>query len=258
LLGAASQTIEPGSFVRSDGWDGYNILASHGYEHSSVLHKDAETGDATPLAHRVAALLKRCGLERIREPLARASGLLPRRIHFPLQSQNFQIARQAVLPLDRASSTNRTRARQILQTQHVVVAGANCIAPFENCLEGFAPLSLAVSTVVRASASACAAHMMMWTASPHRHHSAKAWSPERHKEGDVHEEVYQNRRRSGQELFSVHALESENGRAVTRKLKRSKMHEFFSQIEPCLIGLEACGSAHYWARELKTMDTKCC
>jgi len=26
---------------------------------------------------------------------------------------------------------------------------------------------------------------------------------------------------------------SENGRAVTRKLKRSKMHEFFSQIEPC-------------------------
>ena len=35
--------------------------------------------------------------------------------------------------------------------------------------------------------------------------------------------------------FQVHALESENGRAVTRKLKRSKMHEFFSQIEPCLI-----------------------
>ena len=41
--------------------------------------------------------------------------------------------------------------------------------------------------------------------------------------------------------------------AVTRKLKRSKMHEFFSQIEPCLIGMEACGSAHYWARELKAM-----
>jgi len=36
-------------------------------------------------------------------------------------------------------------------------------------------------------------------------------------------------------------------------LKRSKMHEFFAQIEPCLIGMEACGSAHCWARELKTM-----
>ena len=40
---------------------------------------------------------------------------------------------------------------------------------------------------------------------------------------------------------------------MTRKLKRSKMHEFFAQIEPCLIGMEACGSAHYWARELKAM-----
>jgi transposase len=31
------------------------------------------------------------------------------------------------------------------------------------------------------------------------------------------------------------------------------MHEFFSQIEPSHIGMEACGSAHYWARELKAM-----
>jgi len=53
--------------------------------------------------------------------------------------------------------------------------------------------------------------------------------------------------------FQVHALAHEGGSAVTRKLKRSKMHEFFAQIEPCLIGMEACGSAHYWARELKTM-----
>ena len=53
--------------------------------------------------------------------------------------------------------------------------------------------------------------------------------------------------------FQVHALESENGPAVTRKLKRSKMHEFFLKIEPCLIGMEACGSAHHWARELKAM-----
>ena len=53
--------------------------------------------------------------------------------------------------------------------------------------------------------------------------------------------------------FQLHALANEGGPAVVRKLKRSKMHEFFSQIDPCLIGMEACGSAHYWARELKTM-----
>ena len=53
--------------------------------------------------------------------------------------------------------------------------------------------------------------------------------------------------------FQVHALVSDVGPRVTRKLRRSKMHEFFSQIEPSLIGMEACGSAHYWARELKAM-----
>jgi transposase len=53
--------------------------------------------------------------------------------------------------------------------------------------------------------------------------------------------------------FQVHALTSEGGLAVKRKLKRSKMHEFFSRIEPCQIGMEACGSAHYWARELSAM-----
>jgi len=47
--------------------------------------------------------------------------------------------------------------RQILQTQHVVVAGANWHSPIRELSgRGFAPLSLAVSTVVRASASACA------------------------------------------------------------------------------------------------------
>jgi len=38
--------------------------------------------------------------------------------------------------------------------------------------------------------------------------------------------------------FQIHALASEGDPAVTRKLKRSKMHEFFSQIEPCLIGMQ--------------------
>lgn len=53
--------------------------------------------------------------------------------------------------------------------------------------------------------------------------------------------------------FQIHALASEGAPAVKRKLTRVKMREFFSQIEPCLVGMEACGSAHYWARELETM-----
>ena len=35
-----------------------------------------------------------------------------------------------------------------------------------------------------------------------------------------------------------------------RQLRRSQMLEFFQRLPPCLIGMEACASAHYWAREL--------
>ena len=48
-------------------------------------------------------------------------------------------------------------------------------------------------------------------------------------------------------------LESENGPALTRKLKRLEDARVLFQIEPRLIGMEACGSAHYWARELKAL-----
>ena len=57
----------------------------------------------------------------------------------------------------------------------------------------------------------------------------------------------------GKNYFQFHGLASEGGAPVSRKLKRSKVQEFFSQIEPCRVGMEACGSAHYWARELKAM-----
>ena len=53
--------------------------------------------------------------------------------------------------------------------------------------------------------------------------------------------------------FQIHALESEGGKAITRKLSRSAMHSFFAQIKPCPVGMEACGSSHYWARELRAL-----
>ncbi len=51
-------------------------------------------------------------------------------------------------------------------------------------------------------------------------------------------------------VFQVHGV-SERGKAVLRKqLKRSEMLKFFTNLPPCLIGIEACGSAHHWARKL--------
>lgn len=59
LLQATQSTIKQGSIVCSDGWDGYNIITKNGYIHQPTTHANSQSGDATTLAHRVAALLKR-------------------------------------------------------------------------------------------------------------------------------------------------------------------------------------------------------
>ena len=54
-------------------------------------------------------------------------------------------------------------------------------------------------------------------------------------------------------VFQVHGVD-ERGRAVLRKrLARAKVLEFFAKLPPCVIGLEACGGAHHWARELQAL-----
>jgi len=54
-------------------------------------------------------------------------------------------------------------------------------------------------------------------------------------------------------VFQVHGVD-ERGKAVLRKqLKRKDVASFFANLEPCLIGMEACGSAHYWARKLSAL-----
>jgi len=52
-------------------------------------------------------------------------------------------------------------------------------------------------------------------------------------------------------VFQVHGADA-HGKAVLRKqLKRKDVRAFFAQLPPCKVGMEACGSAHYWARELQ-------
>lgn len=54
-------------------------------------------------------------------------------------------------------------------------------------------------------------------------------------------------------VFQVHGVD-ENGRAtVKKKLSRNQVLQFFAQLPMCLIGIEACGGAHYWARELSKL-----
>ena len=54
-------------------------------------------------------------------------------------------------------------------------------------------------------------------------------------------------------VFQVHAVNAQ-GRVVERKqLRRSEVLSWFAKIEPCRIGLEACGGMHYWARKLNEL-----
>jgi transposase len=51
-------------------------------------------------------------------------------------------------------------------------------------------------------------------------------------------------------VFQVHGTD-ERGKAILSKvLRRAQMLKFFTQLPPCLIGMEACGGAHFWARKL--------
>ena len=54
-------------------------------------------------------------------------------------------------------------------------------------------------------------------------------------------------------VFQVHGVDSEGRVVVRRKLRRAKVRELFARLAPCLIGMEACGTAHFWARELIAM-----
>ena len=54
-------------------------------------------------------------------------------------------------------------------------------------------------------------------------------------------------------VFQVHGIDGDGKVVVRRALKRAQMTPFFSKLAPCLIGIEACGTSHYWARELAAL-----
>jgi len=52
------------------------------------------------------------------------------------------------------------------------------------------------------------------------------------------------------QVFQLHGVDRLERVVLRKQLRRAQMHEFFKDLPPCLIGMEACGSSHYWAREL--------
>jgi transposase len=54
-------------------------------------------------------------------------------------------------------------------------------------------------------------------------------------------------------VFQAHGIDESGATVLVKKLHRKQMLPFFSKLPPCLIGVEACGTAHYWARTLAAM-----
>jgi len=54
-------------------------------------------------------------------------------------------------------------------------------------------------------------------------------------------------------VFQIHATDERGDVALRRRLRRAQMVLFFSNLAPCLIGMEACASGHHWARKLSAL-----
>ena len=58
-------------------------------------------------------------------------------------------------------------------------------------------------------------------------------------------------------VFQVHGVDAEGATVLRKQLRRAQVLAFFSGLPPCLVGLEACATAHYWARELRPLLNLC-
>jgi transposase len=54
-------------------------------------------------------------------------------------------------------------------------------------------------------------------------------------------------------VFQIHGVDEHGKVALKRQLRREQIIPFFVKLAPCLIGMEACGGAHYWARQLEAL-----
>lgn len=54
-------------------------------------------------------------------------------------------------------------------------------------------------------------------------------------------------------IFQLHGVDDQGHAVMKKQLKRAQVLPFFANLRPCRIGMEACGSAHYWARKLQAL-----
>src|ERR1700681_1022053 len=77
-----------------------------------------------------------------------------------------------------------------------------------------------------------------------------------HMRGAVHMQVTTIGLDIAKNVFQVHGIDAKEKVVVRKQLRRSQVIAFFAALAPCLIGMEACATAHYWARELTKLGHK--
>ena len=58
-------------------------------------------------------------------------------------------------------------------------------------------------------------------------------------------------------VFQVHGIDADEKVVVRKQLRRSQVMAFFAALPPCLIGMEACATAHYWGASCDRLATRC-
>ncbi|MGE8451401.1 MAG: IS110 family transposase, partial [Pseudomonadales bacterium] len=54
-------------------------------------------------------------------------------------------------------------------------------------------------------------------------------------------------------VFAVHGADARGNPVLRKTLRREQMVPFFTRLRPCVVAMEACGSAHFWARKLESL-----
>jgi transposase len=54
-------------------------------------------------------------------------------------------------------------------------------------------------------------------------------------------------------VFQVHGVTVDGSVVLKKRLRRGQVHAFFAGLRPCLVGMEACATAHFWARQLREL-----
>jgi transposase len=55
------------------------------------------------------------------------------------------------------------------------------------------------------------------------------------------------------QIFDLHGVDRRGKLVLRRTVRRERVLDFFAQCQPCAVGMEACGGAHYWHREISKL-----